>query len=170
MLTSLSQGAADRILGTKPEYTPHPDPRFRAPDPSLPLAYVQSQCDEFTTWSTGLRSSCPPPIVQHPGTPISVSRAPSPVFQPPALSPPPCNRGLLSPPPSGPSVQSAPSVRSPVLGLRLPGPILQRSASPVSGSISALSTGLFGSPGRFVSLALLSLRGTGLSLERTAHL
>lgn len=121
ILTTLSQRSADRILETKPEHTPHP--RFRAPDPSFPLASVQSQCDESTTWSSGLRSSWSPPIIQHPGTPISASsRVPCRVFESLVLSPPLSNPLRSIPAPSKPSIQSSPSaVRSPVLSLFLLG-------------------------------------------------
>lgn len=155
ILTTLSQRSADRILETKPEHTPHP--RFRAPDPSFPLASVQSQCDESTTWSSGLRSSWSPPIIQHPGTPISASsRVPCRVFESLVLSPPLSNPLRSIPAPSKPSIQSSPSVRSPVLSLFLLGLISPSLASRVLSSFSAPNPRFLGFPLRFVSLSFLS--------------
>lgn len=156
ILTALSQRSADPILETKPEHTPHP--RFRTPDPSLPLAYVQSQCDESTTWSSGLRSSWSPPIIRHPGTQTSASRVPCRVFESLVLSPPPSSPLRSIPAPSNPSVQSFPSVRSLVLSLFLLGPVSPPLASRVLSSSSPPNPRFLDFPLRFVSLSFLSAK------------
>lgn len=156
ILTTLSQRSADPILETKPEHTPHP--RFRAPDPRLPLAYVQSQGDESATWSSGLRSSWSPPIIQHPGTRISASRVPCRVFESLVLSPPPSNPLRSIPAPSNPGVQSSPSVRSPALSLFLLRPISPPLASRVLSCSSPPNPRFLGFPLRFVSLSFLSAK------------
>lgn len=145
-----------------------PKPLFRA-QTRLPLAYDQSQSDESTTWSTGLQNSCPPRIIQHPGTWISVLRVPRGVFKSLVLFLFSSNPCVLSPPPSNPRPLRIPASNPyPCFSNPLDSPF----GLPRSTQKSTPSNATFlGSQFRcFSKSSLLYLQGTKLNLKLTAYL